>query len=353
MVISIDDIKKIKQLLVEEDAAGIQPIIIPPLEKQSTQTNTSILTQDVVDSLLRHKQYKGVKQGSFETYKKRLDGFAKQYPLLPLETRIIMNYLEQFKGDTRRYKQNQHDSLNMLYKHALRFFEIPQNPLDNLERPTITQKPIRTLSLEEVCKVDSVVYIITERAVWELTFGHGWRQIEVRRITAGDVRSIQDGVIWCRGKEREEFAPILPETQLLLEQLANGLEDDECVIRSTRIRAGRTQPLGEDGMRQLIQRIISRSGTKYQGHDLRRTFCTLVREASGDEFLAMRLARDKIPGVNDRYINADPAKLRKSLIRYSPLTLIRQKVKAGENLVETGEIRTPRPEEAAQNILQA
>ncbi len=91
---------------------------------------------------------------------------------------------------------------------------------------------------------------------------------------------------------------------------------------------------------------------KYTGHDLRRSFCTLVREASGDEFLAMRLARDKIPGVNDRYINTDPIKLKESLLKYSPIRLIKQ-MQAGESLVETGESRTPRPEEATEDILQA
>jgi len=353
MALTNTDIKRIKRALTEENTTGIQPTIIPPLAEQSTQDNTSVLTQAVVDSLLHHKQYKRVKEGTIKTYKKTLDRFARKFPNLPLDTDTILGYLGQFTGHTGRYRRNQHDRLNMLYKHAFCLFGIPQNPLDNLERPTVTQEPIQTLSLEEACKVTLVIYTLTERVVWELTFGHGWRQIEVRRITAGDVRSIRDGVIWCRGKEREEFAPILPETQLLLEQLADGLEDDECVIRSTRIRAGRTQPLGEDGMRQLIQRIISRSGAKYQGHDLRRTFCTMVREASGDEFLAMRLARDKIPGVNDRYINADPAKLRESLIRYSPLRLIRQNSQAGENLVEAGESRTPRPREATQDMLQA
>ncbi|GAI09136.1 unnamed protein product, partial [marine sediment metagenome] len=74
---------------------------------------------------------------------------------------------------------------------------------------------------KEACTVDSVIYIIAERVVWELTFGHGWRQIEVRRITAGDVRSIRDGIIWCRGKERDEDTPLLPETQELLQQLAD------------------------------------------------------------------------------------------------------------------------------------
>ena len=72
----------------------------------------------------------------------------------------------------------------MVYKHALLYFDVLQNPPENLKRPKVIKKPIKTLSLEETCKVDSVVYIITGKAVWELTYGHGWRQIEVRRITA-------------------------------------------------------------------------------------------------------------------------------------------------------------------------
>ncbi len=340
MELSIKEIKNaVKQAIAEKDEEGISPIVIPPLTGQYTNANASVPTKDVVESLLRHKKYKGVKEGTLETYRKRLYRFVRQFPTLPLEIDIIMGYLDQFDGETGRYKRNQHDLLNLLYKHALQFFGISDNPFDNLERPTITHKPIKTLSVEEAYKVDTVVYIITERVVWQLTFGHGWRQIEVRRITAGDVRSISDGLIYCRGKERNEITPLRPETQELLQQLAGTLSDDEPIIRSTRIRAGVTQPLGADGISQLIQRLFARSGIKYLGHDLRRTFCTLVREASGDEFLAMRLARDKIPGVNDRYINADPAKLRESLLKYSPIRLIRHK-QTGESLVETGESLT-------------
>jgi len=353
MSLSTQQIKRaVKEALAEQNEAGIQPIIIPPLAEQFNGVNTRVLTQDVVDSLLRHKQYKGVKDGTVKTYKKHLYRFARQFPALPLETTTLMDYLDRSNGKTGRYKRNQHDLLSMLYEHASSFFGIPENPFDNLERPTVTQKQIRTLTLIEASKVDLVIITITERAVWELTFGHGWRQIEVRRITAGDVRSIRDGIILCRGKEREEYTPLLPETQELLQQLAGTLSDEEPVIRSRRIRAGMTQPLGEEGIRKLIQQLFNRCGLKYQGHDLRRTFCTLVREASGDEFLAMRLARDTIPGVNDRYINVRPVQARESLKKYSPLRLIRQ-VQAGESLVETGESRTPRPREAAQNLLQA
>ena len=55
--------KKIKNVMREvlaeeakENEVVIQPIIIPPLKEQSIQVNTSVLTQGVVDSLLRHKE---------------------------------------------------------------------------------------------------------------------------------------------------------------------------------------------------------------------------------------------------------------------------------------------------------
>ena len=342
MVINTRVIKNaLREVLTEESEAGIQPIVIPPLAVKFNQVDSIVQTEKVVESLLRHKRYKRVKSGTIETYEKHLYRFARKFPVLPLETTTLMDYLDCFNGQTGRYKRNQHDLLSMLYEHASSFFGIPDNPFENLERPTVTQKQIRTLTLVEASKVDLVIITVTERAVWELTFGHGWRQIEVRRITAGDVRSIRDGIILCHGKEREEHTPLLPETQEILQQLAEGLSDDEPVIRGRRIRAGTTQPLGDSGMRKLIQQLFSRCGIKYLGHDLRRTFCTLVREASGDEFLAMRLARDTIPGVNDRYINVRPVQARESLKKYSPLRLIKQ-VQDGESFGgDGGESNSP------------
>jgi len=87
-----------------------------------------------------------------------------------------------------------------------------------------------------------------------------------------------------------------------------------------------TQPLGEDGMAQLVARLCARAGISgITGHDLRRSFATLVATASNDEFIAMRLIRDKIPGQNDRYIKFPMPRLREALERYSPLCLIKQK----------------------------
>ncbi|MDP2731033.1 MAG: hypothetical protein Q8O55_11220, partial [Dehalococcoidales bacterium] len=81
--------------------------------------------------------------------------------------------------------------------------------------------------------------IYIEKAGLEILLGHGWRPVEVRRIKAKDVRKAKDSIIWCHGKERDEFTPILSETLDLLNVLTPGtLADDSEIFRSTRVRNG-------------------------------------------------------------------------------------------------------------------
>jgi len=57
-----------------------------------------------------------------------------------------------------------------------------------------------------------------------------------------------------------------------------GLPDDTPVIQSHQVRGDKRQPLGEDGM---TQRLFAKAGLEgFKGHDLRRTFSSLVTEAS-------------------------------------------------------------------------
>jgi hypothetical protein len=85
--------------------------------------------------------------------------------------------------------------------------------------------------------------------------------------------------------------------------------------------------------------------------------------SGGRSMLAMRLIRDQVPHFNSRYISLSAAVLKKKLLEYSPLRLVKKNspamkdgetsAKDGELVVEAGESRTPRPEEATQNLLQA
>ena len=152
-------------------------------------------------------------------------------------------------------------------------------------------------------------------AIWELLVGHGWRQVEVQRILATDVRHAAEGLIWVRGKVRAEMAPVLPETLKLLRKLAKGLADDDHVIRSRQ-----SGPVGFDTVHRSATDVLSRAGLSLTIHGLRKTFASLVVEASDDEVLAMRLLRDRLPGQTGRYIKRSLPDL---LERYSPLPQVR------------------------------
>ena len=318
-------------------------------DETNPEVRPRIRTQDVIDSLLSHRRHKRVRDSSSGTYTKHYARLEREFPYLPEDLSLILAYLGQFDGETGRTKRNQQDLLNMLYKHVVRFFGMARNPLEALERPQVTKKPISALSVDQVLALNETPQTAAERVVLDLLLGHGWRQVEVRRVLVADVSGIRDGMIWCRGKEREEWAPVLPEAEERLKSLAEGRDPAERAILSRRVRAGRIEPLGENGMRQMVGRLYSRAGIDgMMGHDLRRTFATLVAAASGDEILAMRLLRDRVPGQNDRYVRFSTGQLKQALGRYSPLRLVQEKEPGtrstrvpGDDLVETGESRTP------------
>jgi len=281
-----------------------------------------IPTADVITSLIKQKQNKRVKDSSLDTYKKRFNQFGQQFPLLPEKIDPILEYLSHFKGESGQHRRNHQDLLAMLYNHAVRYFNLPENPMENLERPQITRKLIKTLSLNQFRLLIQMPQTLSERVALELLLGHGWRQIEVRRILAVDVAEISDDTILCHGKEREELTPLLPQTQELLKQMAAGLKPGDHLFVSQIARQGKKQPLGEDGMSQLVDRLFKRTGIKgFTGHDLRRTFATMVMVASKDELLTMRLIRDSVPGVSSRYIKFPMGQLVDALKKNSPVRL--------------------------------
>ena len=321
-------------------------------------SNQNLLTKQVIEEFLKIKRHQRLKESSIKTYEKNLFLFEKFHPVLTENQNDILYYLARFDGESGRTKLNRQAELGLLYTFAAQKYGI-SNPLYGLPRPQITRKPIKVLSLEQVVILTAINIPDRDRAVLELLVGHGWRQVEIRRITAGDVRKISNGMIWVHGKEREESTPILPETLELLKVLAKDLADSDFVI------SGRSnKELHEKGMGKLINRLFVRAGIEgFTGHDLRRTFSTLVREHSGDELLAMRLIRDQVPLLNSRYISVSNTALKEGLLEYSPLRLAKKNspalkagetpAKAGDLMVEAGESRTPRPKEATQNLLQA
>ena len=230
-----------------------------------------------------------------------------------------MGWLRQFQSP--KYRALWHQTFSQLYKHAVKQFSFPANPFDGIPRPQVHGKPVVSLTLDEVRTLDAAPVDDRERLILDLLLGHGWRGIELRRLTAADARSATDGEIWIRGKERSEWAPLLEETRSLLLKISQELSDGDPVLRARRTRGGIHEPLGDDGLRRWVEDLCRRAGIRvYKPHDLRGTFGTMVARHSRDSHLSERLLRHGKPSVTDRYIQWD---LPGFLEQFSPVHLAR------------------------------
>ena len=364
-------IKALKEIAHFQPGQSVKPLSHnrPSLPASPPEIRFSTIpTEAVIASLLKVKKNKGVKESTLNTYEKHWGLFRQRFAFLPENPEAIMDYLSRFNGASGRHRRNHQDLLNMLYVHATRRFGLKYNPVAELERPLVTHKPVKTLSLEQLRALNPTPEDLMERTALDLLSGHGWRQIEVRRVQAKDVAAIDKLLILCHGKERDELAPVLPETVDRLREMARDLQPDDYLFVARQKRHGRRAPLGEDGMSQLIGRLFNRAGLKgFTGHDLRRTFATLVTAASRDEFLAMRLMRDTVPGQSNRYIRYPLDQLVEALQKYSPLRQAGEiptsvHAEAGENnltpiakdspVSETGESLNTTPDEREKGLVE-
>ena len=89
MALTNADIKRIQRVLTEINTTGIQPIIIPPLVEQSIKIDTSVKTQDVIDSFLLHKKHEGVGDETKKTYIKHLSRLQKNFLFYSWRPRLL------------------------------------------------------------------------------------------------------------------------------------------------------------------------------------------------------------------------------------------------------------------------
>lgn len=138
-----------------DDAIESSPPAAASQVSTLSPSKLAIPTRLVVDSLLKLKRHQRLRPTTLHTYQKRWRHFARAFELMPEELDPILDYLDQFDGETGRTKRDRQDLLSMLYQHAVDSFGMSKNPLKGLGRPQVTKKPIKTLSLKQVALVDS------------------------------------------------------------------------------------------------------------------------------------------------------------------------------------------------------
>ena len=135
----------------------------------------------MIQSLREELQYKGAAASTFVTYDKQWRRIAEAFSLLPASQGPLLDWLRQFKDPKNRGLW--HQALSQLYKHGAKHFGFSSNPLDGVPRPQPLEKPVVALTLDEARALDAAPEDDQERLVVDLLLGHGWRGIELRRLT--------------------------------------------------------------------------------------------------------------------------------------------------------------------------
>lgn len=285
-----------------------------------------VSTREVVDGFLKSKA-SAVSKKSLESYRLTLNSLVAHYPVLPSTPEEIEQYFVRTSKRTgrevsKRTAHGEHIVLGMLYKFANERHGFP-NVMEKVQRPVFREKEVYAFTREEAKAVlDEAAKKEMHLALFHLYLGHGWRLSEAVRANVGD---ISNGDILVRGKKREEYMPLLPETKELLVKLANKRKPDQPVFLSQWRRR-----LSHKQAYNIVKGIEARAGVMEgkpadQGiatHTLRKTFATLMMDAGCEERIYQRLLRHEKRDSTSRYLDMSNDRLRQALERYSPLRLL-------------------------------
>lgn len=216
--------------------------------------------------------------------------FSEAFPTIPSNWPPPRDWLNQtFPGETRT-RLNRFNAFNATFGYGVRTLKVlPSNPLEGAPRPTAKSKKAAPLSSDLLIRLHGLAMQrpLRDKAIWLCRFALGWRPVECRRLTLGDVRNAaiqDDGYIMReqkprRKKEDRSPSPMLPEVLVVLNELAGSmheLPDHSPILYGTRGRH-KGKPLGDQGIRGVIPELFMESGIRDQvpdaiPYDLRDSF---------------------------------------------------------------------------------
>lgn len=314
MSISTQEIKNaVKEALAEENEAGIQPIIFPPMADRrnidsATAINETISTPALIDEYLLYKADGGAADGYLAVRGRKLRFFARQYPQLPTNPYVLRTYLRQFKTKDVPTRQDQWKALSDLYKFAAYKYGICNSMLE-VDKPRFKKKPGKRLSLDQAKTYLTGIKTEFEWAIITCYFGLRFRGIEAALQKRDDVKS--DYLIVSHGKERGEELPLHPVFQHMLSKLKNGGEFLFGLSSST--------------LAYHVEQIGKRVGITVSPRRLRNTAAALWYTYGGDKESNRLLLRHGTDDMTDHYSNIFLDELRVKEDRHNPmLNLMRE-----------------------------
>ncbi len=297
-----DSIRDYTSKLVDEFVAKHQL-------KGSSPGPQSVSTQEIIDKFLASKRAANLAEASLITYTQDLKLFVRKFSRLPTTAEEIEGYLELFPPPS---KLQQYNRLYALYRFASKRYGL-SNPMLDIEKPKVKEKPQRVLFPEDAIKVEASLKDVVERGIFYLGYGMGWRSGEIRRATLGDIGT--DTMV-VHGKERDETVSLLPQIKDCLLALGNGRKPDSLLFR------GQRGALTKNGIWEKVKKMLGRVGVDGSPHSLRHGYGTALAMQGCDAHTIMRLMRHKDISQAITYVHLTDRHLAKTQQAYCPLGIV-------------------------------
>lgn len=306
----------VKEVTVENEAEILEHELWPKLKEcnhskgQEYQPGGSFSTLEVVQKFLASKRVANLAPASIKTYTQDYKPFIRSFSSLPTTPEGIEVYLQSFPPPSKRQQYNR---LYALYRFASKRYDLP-NPMLDIEKPRLKEKPQRVLSPEDAIKVEANLKDAVEQGIFYLGYGMGWRSGEIRQATFGDIGT--DTMV-VHGKERDESVSLIPEIRDCLLALCDGQKPDSSLFR------GQRGALTKNGIWEKVKKMLGRVGVDGSPHSLRHGYGTALAMQGCDAHSIMRLMRHKDISQAIIYIHLTDRHLAKTQQSYCPLGIVK------------------------------
>lgn len=286
---------------------------------QQTQSQKNVSTKEAFEKFLA-SSYAPRSPSSKQSYEATWAPFQARFDVLPTDPEPIEAYARPYNEENTT-KWNVLVRLRRVYRFAEERLGLSPNPFKLIKVEKGQAEEAEPITPEQAKVLFQAIETDRERIYFFTMYGQGFRLGETRGLNYEDIR---DDKIWLEeGKERKEWAPLLPEVRDELLR-GNGLTSGPVVTT----RQGR---VSDSTVQSDIKKWFARAGIRVKRaspHTLRHSFATHLYLAGCDWDAVQLLLRHKVDGrkVTNKYLHLSPEQrlgiLREQLARHGPIRML-------------------------------
>ena len=257
------------------------------------------MKQDIAAFLNHLAKTKGSSQNTIAAYQNDLNQLAefveteKAKGILSSQEDLLMAYLVHLKGKgySPATSARKVASARSFFKYLVETGKLRENPVRNLETPTVNKKAPRVLSPAEYAKLLDIPKAMTtpearrDVVMIELLYATGLRATEVVSLQMSDV-DLSSSTLYCRsGNSRRQIPLSSSVVELLRDYITNGRLDLLYDEKETALFLNRRgNQLTRQGFWQIVKNYAARAGLgeRVTPHTLRHSFAVRKVQSGAD-----------------------------------------------------------------------